>query len=893
MLEEILKFKGTWRTYQKRVLDNYERYNQDRKIHVVAAPGSGKTTLGIELIIRNDQPALVLVPSITIRQQWIERISEGFLTDISNKDKYLSQDIKNPKLITVVTYQALHSAMSHYRGDMIEANDEIEIVEEVDYHDFDVVACFKQYQLGTLCLDECHHLRSEWWKALEEFKKSFAHIYSIALTATPPYDSNLNMWTRYMDMCGDIDEEITVPELVKDGTLCPHQDYVYFNYPTSQEKEKITVFENNSQVILNSLMNDERFYEAVASHRFFSEIVSSDELLENPSYLSSMIIFLNEKGYDDANKYQKLLGYKSLEKMSLKWLEILLQGFLYDDLEAFKVDELYREELRKELKSKGLIEKKKVTLCLNQAIEKLLINSIGKCESIKEIVAYEYKNMQQNLRLLILTDYIRKEYERALDDETKDVNNLGVLPFFEQLRRDSIKRNPKLKLGVLCGTMIIIPYEAKAALLKLVNQPEKIKFHQAGNLTDYIKVEISGKQHFITGVIGELFAQGYMQVLIGTKSLLGEGWDAPCINALILASFVGSYMLSNQMRGRAIRVFKNEPNKTSNIWHLVCLKPKSKLIEQHDETESEDFQTLARRMEHFLGLHYQRDTIENGFERLSAIKLPLTASNVKKTNQEMLRLAAKRDTLKERWERSLAIYDKIEIVDETAVKPEFVTAIIFMDALRILLIITVSGIIGAIMGLPLLKSLSLSAMISYLFGAIYISIFVMAVLLYVKKLYTLANPLARLEIFGQGIRNALEKTNQLDSFNNRVEVEAPVELHAFQAIYLLGGTGHDKALFAKCVNEFFATIDNQRYILYNPKRKDKLDGYFAIPECFAKRKEDALLFASYMKPFMGHYEVIYTRNETGRKVLLEARTKALANRQERCFTHRKVKGALE
>ena len=52
MLEQILHFKGTWRSYQQRVLDKYDRYSQDRKIHIVAAPGSGKTTLGIELIKR-------------------------------------------------------------------------------------------------------------------------------------------------------------------------------------------------------------------------------------------------------------------------------------------------------------------------------------------------------------------------------------------------------------------------------------------------------------------------------------------------------------------------------------------------------------------------------------------------------------------------------------------------------------------------------------------------------------------------------------------------------------------------------------------------------------------------------------------------------------------------
>lgn len=36
-------------------------------------------------------------------------------------------------------------------------------------------------------------------------------------------------------------------------------------------------------------------------------------------------------------------------------------------------------------------------------------------------------------------------------------------------------------------------------------------------------------------------------------------------------------------------------------------------------------------------------------------------------------------------------------------------------------------------------------------------------------------------------------------------------------IYLSGGSGRDKALFAQCVNEFFDVIDNQRYILVKGK----------------------------------------------------------------------------
>ena len=49
---------------------------------------------------------------------------------------------------------------------------------------------------------------------------------------------------------------------------------------------------------------------------------------------------------------------------------------------------------------------------------------------------HEYETSGQNLRLLVLTDYIRKEYEKAIGNTEYDVNSLGVLPFFEMLRRE-------------------------------------------------------------------------------------------------------------------------------------------------------------------------------------------------------------------------------------------------------------------------------------------------------------------------------------------------------------------------------------------------------------------------------------------------------------------------
>ncbi len=898
---EILKFKGTWRNYQARVLENADRYMSDGKIHIVAAPGSGKTILGIELIRRMGGKALILAPSITIREQWVARIEEAFLRDGVQGEEYLSQNLKQPKAITVATYQALHSAMTRFQGtqENVEAESstgtdeclsETE-TEEVDYSGFDLVGAMKEAGIEVLCLDECHHLRSEWWKALEEFKKQVDNLKIIALTATPPYDSTPAMWTRYMNMCGEIDEEITIPELVKEGSLCPHQDYVYFNYPTKEEEQEVRRFEERSKAMTEKLMQDSHFLAYVRSHKGLSGQLSDDRLLDNPAYLASLLIYLQSKNVTFPSGLQRLLGAKKLPSMNVQWMERLLQGFLYDDVDSYLCEKTYREWLIADLKSCGLIEKKKVVLTKNAAVEKMLTNSLGKCNSIRDIVFHEHETSGQNLRLLVLTDYIRKEYEKAIGNTEYDVNSLGVLPFFEMLRRENEKKNKQIRFGVLCGSIVIIPAEAKEALDQEIGTSGKVTFGRIGNLseTDYLKVTAVGNAHFLTGAVTNVFSKGYMQVLIGTKSLLGEGWDSPCINSLILASFVGSFMLSNQMRGRAIRIFKEQPGKTSNIWHLVCLRPWNEVLKTDDNQISEDYSMLKRRMEHFLGLHYTEDTIENGMNRLSIIKAPFNEININKINKQMLRMSGQRDMLKERWNRALAIYDKMDIVDETEVKDKFVTSVVFWDAI----LTTILSVILCLIGTSGAVFVAIASQNGVLAGICCFLILVglTGVVLRFPKVFMLWSPLKRLKAFGNGIRKALEEQQLLEEIHCKVVAESPGPDN--HIIYLSGGSGRDKALFAQCVNEFFDEIDNQRYILVKSKGHKGMNGFYAIPNCFSKKKEDAERFAKTMHPYIGNYNCVYTRNEKGREFLLEGRMKALANREERYISHKKVKGALE
>jgi superfamily II DNA or RNA helicase len=73
-LPEAMAFRKSWRVYQSHLLDRLDCYLDNKRLHLVAAPGSGKTVLGLEVIRRVNQPTLVLAPTITIRDQWVDRL---------------------------------------------------------------------------------------------------------------------------------------------------------------------------------------------------------------------------------------------------------------------------------------------------------------------------------------------------------------------------------------------------------------------------------------------------------------------------------------------------------------------------------------------------------------------------------------------------------------------------------------------------------------------------------------------------------------------------------------------------------------------------------------------------------------------------------------------------
>ena len=900
-----LSFKGQWRQYQRRVLDKAESFMDDGKIHLVAAPGSGKTTLGIEFIQRFGNPTLILVPTVTIRQQWVDRIKQAFLSDDNLVEQLISQDLKRPKMITVATYQALHSAMNQVVGDsLIEDTDDESQQEHFDFQGFDIRKTFGDQDLGTLCLDECHHLRNEWWKSLESFHKAFSNIKMISLTATPPYEGEPALWERYISMCGEIDEEITVPELVKEGTLCPHQDYVYFAFPTKEERTQLDQFEKQKLNFLTKLSTDINFSNTIQSSPALSNQISYDDLLANPKYLSATLIFLRSKELPFPQRFQKLLSAKTLPTFTLEWFETLLNGVIFQVPNWYGFTEEAFNQLKSDLKANGLIERNQVKLIRNKKQDVLLNQSLGKLNAVRDIFKAEYQSLGNNLRQLVLTDFIRKDFQIHLGDNSAQFTQLGVLSYFESIRREIIEQSWTVPVAVLTGSLVIIPTSAKEHLERLIPN-SRLSYDVIGQLSqkDYLKVSVSGSHHDLVTTLTQLFQEGHIQVIIGTKSLLGEGWDAPCVNSLILASFVGSFMLSNQMRGRAIRVWPDNPNKTSNIWHLVSinLSPRRWFDfqdekEKYDETLelqlyalSPDLDLLDRRMTQFLGLHYQEPTIESGIDRLDLNQITFSRKGLEKLNQNAITLSQKRQELKDRWQQALPLYEEMEVVNQIEVDKQFLPLVYLNDWVKAFLI---SQALAAtffiidlgrylIVGKPFDQSLPI-----FLLALLVLAIFW-------GRYFIYKSPYKRLEIFGKAIHQALLDSGQIETKESAPRVVKDSKQAIYNAIYLKGASMREKEIFAQTMTEFFAPIENQRYILKaSHKVKDQTE-FFAVPSMFEKRKADAESFLRHIQKSLGKYDLIYTRSIQGRPILLEARIKALGNKQERTVTHKKVMSTLE
>lgn len=887
-----MAFRRTWRSYQARVLKHLDSYLDDKRLHLVAAPGSGKTVLGLEMIRRIGQPTLVLVPTITIRDQWADRLVEQFLPPGETQPPWVSTDLRRPSELTIATYQALHSLCT---GEISRESDQI-TEEENCNHSSETqnneaagevrLADQFPYILGqagfrTLVVDEAHHLRAEWWKTLTLVAENLTKPTIVALTATPPYDVSPFEWQRYEELCGDVDAEVSVPELVLAGDLCPHQDYVYFSTPSEDEQKVLSEFREAVDLFVQRLRVNQSFRTALLTHPWLrSPNNHVEEILDDPQYPSSLVVFLNAVGESVSPDVLRILGlpHKRIPALDLEWLEILLSHYLYSD-EAYSAEsDAVFKSIRRELLQIGAIEHRKAKLRNPADHMKLLTTSATKLTSIKEIMRLESGALHEELRFVVLTDFIREaELPQNHSSETSAFEDVGVVPIFETLRRD---RMANMRLGVLSGSLVIIPRAAEALLhqaaASLGVRPADLCMTPLTHDADYAIVELRGEYHQgMVRLVTSVFERGGITVLVGTKSLLGEGWDAPCINTLVLASFVGSYVLSNQMRGRSIRVDSCRPQKTANIWHLVCAEPGM-------FGPGADYELLVRRCSAFAGVSATTSKIENGAERLGFGSPPFTREQIAQMNSRTCARALDRATLRKSWQEALAAGSEKQMVDglkadEKALPRGFVLA----NTVASLLIL--SGWIFLTLFHEFLRIPRLLRVVDSFWAYLMIVVGIPAAvsvpwtLLAIWRFIRHGTPERSMQQIGRAVLESLQYEGSIGRQSEELRVYANRMEGGSVYCWIGGGTGKDQSTFLRALRELLQPVENPRYLLARKRlwrffRED----YFPVPDLLARKKEFAEFFAQKWRRLVGPIQLVYTRTAEGRELLLRARMHSLA-----------------
>lgn len=893
-LSDMMAFRKDWREYQSRLLNSLDRYLDNKRLHLVAAPGSGKTVLGLEVIRRINQPTLVLAPTITIRDQWVDRLVDLFLPPGLGKPECVSTELKKPAFLTVATYQALHSA---YSGEPEEppstesdenglSKNHFEIHpngEEANHiskphiaiPDFLAEANFK-----ALVLDEAHHLRTEWWRTLSSLVGQLQSPTIVALTATPPYDVSPFEWQRYEELCGPVDAEVSVSELVQQGDLCPHQDFVYFSTPSDKEQKVISDFRASVSEFVSHLNSSGTFADAILSHPWLSAPNQhTEEILDDPEYLSSMVVYLQAVGREIPSTVIAALGFshRRIPEFNLEWLEVLLSHCLYHDAQNFKESEPILKGIRHELLNIGAIERRKVTLRNPSDHLKLLTTSVTKLKTVEQIVKLESEALGGRLRCVVLTDFIRKAELPRSREEVPVFEDIGIVPVFESLRAATV---PNIRLGVLSGSLVVVPSSAQQIVRQCATilgiNPQDLSISPMAHDSSFSFVEIHG-QYYRGSVrlITSVFAQGGITVLIGTKSLLGEGWDAPCINTLVLASFVGSFMLSNQMRGRAIRVDSAQPQKTANIWHLVCVEPG--LFGPGD-----DYELLVRRCSAFVGVSATAPIIENGTERLGFGHPPFSRDQIEQINAQTRKRALDRTGLRQQWHDALKagsikqMTDGLKAADEALprgfVLANTIAALLFQAAY---IFIAVLEYFGRALGRVRTGQDFWSVALALLGIAAVVTLPWSVLALW--RLIRHGTPERSIKQIGRAILDALQYEGSINQHDAEFRVYADRNQDGTVFCWIGGGTGKDQSIFLRALKEILSPIDNPRYLL--ARRKIWLifrEDYFAVPDVLARKKEFAEAFAQRWNRLVGPVQLVFTRTPEGRRVLLRARNHSLS-----------------
>lgn len=451
----------------------------------------------------------------------------------------------------------------------------------------------KEIGIGMIILDECHHLLHHWGRVLTEVREYFDDPIVLGLTATPPYFQHYQEEDakRYQEFFGEIDYEVPVPALVRDSNLAPYQDLAFFVRPSQNELNYVAQVDDEFKVLLDDLFEEQDYDNAVLPldkwvFKALDERITPGGKKENWDNFSK-----RNDAFANAGRTFLLNTIGSIPEGVPYPPEYLLNSYqnklaiLRPVLDRYVRYGLRRSESEMDHEKAELVTQRLRMLgtqitetgirpCASP-VGRIMAYASSKTKAISTILSSEMQALGGDIRAVIITDFEKTSATTLVEGVMDDEAGGAVAAFRQAVQCDNVDLlNPIL----MTGSTVLVDDDLAAEFLAAAND-----WINERNLAITLIDEIRGNYHEIVGkgkdwipryyslMITEFFQLGITKCLIGTRGLLGEGWDASRINVLIDLTTVTTSMSINQLRGRSIRLDKQWPEKVANNWDVICL----------------------------------------------------------------------------------------------------------------------------------------------------------------------------------------------------------------------------------------------------------------------------------------------------------------------------------
>lgn len=495
--------------------------------------------------------------------------------------------------------------------------------------------------VATIVLDECHHLKAHWaivvHYLVRRLKQAGLSPTLIGLTATEPSGEDRSA-RRYRALLGDVDAEVPVPAVIRAGHLAPCRQLAWFTLPSTEETTFLATageeLHHRVGELLLSPDGIDYLLEVVAppmsstapgggsgsgplpriagadDHHVSATAKppEEDELVRrivagfdaDPLLAASAAALLRKTGsYRGTALSTRVVPLlPELDLLDLDDELRLLGRYAHDRLLAAPERRRDWESTRELLRGFGLYLTDSGIRAGRSPVDTITAASRAKDTAVVDILRHELDSMGERLRAVVVTDAAEHSApHRALDilgPASGPGPAGGAMRCMSTLLSDADLRS--LHPVLLTSSRLSLA-SGDTSLLDRLRRSTGLALPATD---DGWTLSVTGQGVGSAGLVlavSELVAAGEVRLVVGTRGLLGEGWDCPAVNTLIDLTAATTSASTQQLRGRTMRLDPGWVDKVAHNWSVTCLLPSHPRLRSNP-----DLNRLRRKAEHLWSL---------------------------------------------------------------------------------------------------------------------------------------------------------------------------------------------------------------------------------------------------------------------------------------------------